>query len=86
MTMRVRRRFLIWETCRSRHESLSVIAESDHHQKMDNGIGRALGKIFITSSEMAGTLSEPTYRVPSEAKSLGLLAYVAKGAGNVATF
>ena len=47
--------------------------------KMD--IGRAFGQKYFINIAAAGTLSELTYRVPSEAKSrLGYFAYVAKGA------
>ena len=47
--------------------------------KMD--IGRACGNKYFINIAAAGTLSELTYRVPSEAKSrLGYFAYVAKGA------
>ena len=59
-------------------EAAKIIAKNQII-KMD--IGRAFGNKYFINIAAAGTLSELTYRVPSEAKSrLGYFAYVAKGA------
>ena len=59
-------------------EAAKIIAKNQII-KMD--IGRAFVNKYFINIAAAGTLSELTYRVPSEAKSrLGYFAYVAKGA------
>ncbi len=59
-------------------EAAKIIAKN---QTIKMDIGRAFGNKYFINIAAAGTLSELTYRVPSEAKSrLGYFAYVAKGA------
>ena len=59
-------------------EAARIIAKN---QTIKMDIGRAFGQKYFINIAAAGTLSELTYRVPSEAKSrLGYFAYVAKGA------
>ena len=59
-------------------EAAKIIAKN---QTIIMDIGRAFGNKYFINIAAAGTLSELTYRVPSEAKSrLGYFAYVAKGA------
>ena len=59
-------------------EAAKIIAKN---QTIKMDIGRAFGNKYFINIAATGTLSELTYRVPSEAKSrLGYFAYVAKGA------